>query len=138
MAEQRDYLGRFSPGNRGGPDRPRRQTEADYLRVTMQACSLETWRAIVEAAVEAARGGDHQARQWLARYLIGEPQGVAPAPTAVIADDLAGADKALDQAARQAARSAITEAQFPGWDDPEERLIREAREALRRTSNSQT
>jgi hypothetical protein len=36
------------------------------------AVSLETWREICRATVERAKAGDPKARDWLARYLIGE------------------------------------------------------------------
>jgi len=77
-------MARFEKGNAGGPGRPKRQTEAAYLSVMMAACSLETWRDIVDAAVTHAKAGDPAARAWLGRYLMGEPATKAPAPTTVI------------------------------------------------------
>jgi hypothetical protein len=39
-----------------------------------EAVSLSDWKKIATQAVEQAKEGDHQARTWLGRYLIGEPQ----------------------------------------------------------------
>ena len=65
--------GQFAPGNPGGPGRPRRLTEGDYLRTLSQACPPETWRAICRRAVQDALAGDGKARDWLSRYLLGNP-----------------------------------------------------------------
>jgi hypothetical protein len=70
--------GRFAHGWRGGPGRPRRATETQYLAALSDAVPIETWRRIVERAVVDAIDGDHHARTFLAHYLIGRPvQGVA-------------------------------------------------------------
>jgi hypothetical protein len=66
-----DHRGRFTVGNAGGPGRPRRAVERDYLRALNAAVSLHDWREIVEAAVARAKEGDAKAREWLARYLLG-------------------------------------------------------------------
>jgi hypothetical protein len=68
----RDQQGRFALGNPGGPGRPRRAVERDYLAALSTAVPLEEWREIVKAAVAAAKQGDAKARDWLCRYLIGE------------------------------------------------------------------
>ena len=65
--------GRFAVGNPGGPGRPRRATEKDYLVVLTEEVSPETWRAICRQAADAARAGDAKARDWIARYLLGPP-----------------------------------------------------------------
>ena len=84
--------GRFAPGNPGGPGRPRRETERDYLRVMTEAVPLETWKAIVESAVRDAGQGDRAAREWLASYLMGRPEGAASTLHELAVDDLAGSD----------------------------------------------
>jgi hypothetical protein len=48
MSADRDDNGRFAKGNPGGPGRPRRAVEADYLAALSQAVPLEKWRDIVE------------------------------------------------------------------------------------------
>jgi hypothetical protein len=37
--------------------------------------SLDRWREIVERAVAEASKGDAKAREWLASYLVGKPNG---------------------------------------------------------------
>lgn len=64
--------GTFAPGNPGGPGRPRRAIEEDYLRTLSDACPVDTWRDICRKAVEAACDGDPAARAWLTRYLVGD------------------------------------------------------------------
>lgn len=76
----REKNGRFLPGTPPGPDRPPRQTEAGCMQAMMQACPLDTWRAICERAVVEAKRGDAKARDWLAKYLVGDPGHQAPAP----------------------------------------------------------
>ena len=68
--DTRETNGRFSPGNSGGPGRPPRQTEAEYLRATAAACSLEDWEQIVTRAVADAKTGNAKAREFLARYVL--------------------------------------------------------------------
>jgi hypothetical protein len=77
MSADRDDNGRFAKGNPGGPSRPRRAVEADYLAALSQAVPLEKWRDIVETAVDQAASGDAKAREWLGSYLAGKPTGNA-------------------------------------------------------------
>jgi len=65
--------GRFAPGNPGGPGRPRRQVEREYLDALTAAVPMDRWRLVVDRAVEDAIAGDPRARDWLGRYLIGNP-----------------------------------------------------------------
>jgi hypothetical protein len=67
--------GRFLPGNPGGPGRPRRAIESDYLAALSEAVPTDTSRAIVAKAVEPAQAGDAKAREWLGAYLVGRPTG---------------------------------------------------------------
>ena len=78
--------GRFGDGNPGGPGRPRRAVEADYLRSLSDHCALEAWTGIVDRAVSDAENGDAKAREWIGRYVIS-----APAPGALA--DLAARDE---------------------------------------------
>ena len=72
----RDHeTGRFLAGNPGGPGRPRRAVESDYLAALSEAVPTDTWRAIVAKAVEQAQAGDATARAWLGSYLLGKPTG---------------------------------------------------------------
>lgn len=62
--------GRFAPGNSGGPGRPRRAVEVEYLAALNEVVSLEDWKEIVRRAVESAKLGNPKARDWLAKYLV--------------------------------------------------------------------
>jgi hypothetical protein len=73
----RGEKGRFKTGNPGGPGRPPRQTEFEYLRAISESCGVETFKEIVTATVEAARRGDDKARAWLSNYLVGNPESKA-------------------------------------------------------------
>lgn len=74
-SDVRDLAGRFATGNCGGPGRPRRPVEQQFLAVVTEECNLSDWREIVQKAVSMAKAGDHKSRDWLARHLIGrEPQ----------------------------------------------------------------
>ena len=124
--------GRFAPGNPGGPGRPRRQTEATYLRVMMDACPpLEAWQEIIRSAVDAAKAGDHQARQWLASYLVGKPEGVAPKATEVMVQELLGIDALIQAAAEMIGAERVRQSLFPqvAEDEAVVRQVIEAAEA---------
>src|SRR3984893_13941906 len=69
-----------------------RRTEADYMGVLLDAVPLEEWREAVSATVAAGKAGDATARAWLAQYLVGKPGATAPAPLAVIVQQLSGRD----------------------------------------------
>jgi hypothetical protein len=71
---RRDTNGRFAAGNCGGPGRPRRAVEANYLSALSEAVSVKTWKRIVQKAVKEALAGDRHAREWLGDYLLGKPQ----------------------------------------------------------------
>jgi len=72
MTNGRDNNGQFSVGNPGGPGRPRRAVEIDYLSAIGDVVSIDDWREIASRAVVDAKSGDARAREWLAKYLIGE------------------------------------------------------------------
>ena len=72
MSEERDHAGKFKAGNPGGPGRPRRTIEADYLRAITEIVPLDDWRKIVETARAKALEGDDKARAWLSKYLLGD------------------------------------------------------------------
>jgi len=77
MSNERDENGRFAPGWKGGPGRPPRAVEADYLQAISDVCTPAAWRSIVERAVNDAKSGNWQARAWLAKYLVGEAPAVS-------------------------------------------------------------
>jgi hypothetical protein len=72
MATKRQNSGRFANGNAGGPGRPRRAIERDYLVALADIVPPETWKQVCQRALDDALQGDGVARAWLARYLIGE------------------------------------------------------------------
>ncbi len=92
----RDERGRFTRGNPGGPGRPRRQTESDYLRAVQEACSLEDFTAIAAQAVNRARQGDTRSREWLSRYLLGAPTFASPRPSSAAIDEAVGRDEVAE------------------------------------------
>lgn len=67
----RDSRGRWQRGCAGGPGRPRRAVEVDYLRVAIETVPLERWKRIVDAAAVLAEAGDRAAREWLGRLALG-------------------------------------------------------------------
>lgn len=75
MDKGREQNGRFAVGNPGGPGRPRRAVENDYLATMSEIVGLDTWKRIVEKAVSKAEHGDAKSREWLSRYLLGNEPG---------------------------------------------------------------
>lgn len=71
----RDNTGRFKKGNPGGPGRPSRMIETDYLASLSEQVPRDAWAAIVADAVSRAREGDAKAREWLSRYLLPTDKG---------------------------------------------------------------
>ena len=69
----RDHMGRFAVGNGGGPGRPKRQTEEDYLHTLSERVPLALWAEIVDKAASDAAAGDAKARDWLSKYLMPQP-----------------------------------------------------------------
>lgn len=69
---ERTSNGRFAAGNAGGPGRPKRATEAEYLAVLSDVVSVDRWRIICQGAARAAEAGDRHAREWLSKYLVGD------------------------------------------------------------------
>lgn len=71
----------------------------------LDAVSLDDWREVVTGAVQAAKGGDPQARNWLAQYLIGRPESKAPTPINVVVGQWQGANPVVDKLAGSFAHS---------------------------------
>jgi hypothetical protein len=69
-----------------------RATGRTYLAALSEACPPETWREIVEATVQNAKAGDYRARDWLASYLVGKPDGAAVTLHQVAVEEAAGTD----------------------------------------------
>lgn len=73
--EYRNADGTFKQGWPGGPGRPRRTVESEYLASLSDAVSLADWRQVVDRALADAVAGDAKARDWLSRYLLGDAPG---------------------------------------------------------------
>jgi hypothetical protein len=87
--------GTFANGNSGGPGRPRRTVEADYLAALSDMVGIDDWHAIVMRAVLQAKAGDGKARDWLSRHLLGaEP----PKLLDLAADEELGRDAVAERA----------------------------------------
>lgn len=77
-----------------------RRTEGDYMGVLLDAVTLDDWRGVVAGALRDAKGGDPQARNWLAQYLVGRPEGKAPTPLNIVVQQLNGADPLIERLAK--------------------------------------
>jgi hypothetical protein len=95
--DHRDAKGRFAYGHPGGPGRPRRAVEQDYLHTLSAACPPERLAGIVERLVVAAERGDQSAIQTLLRYLVGNPS-AAPTLAAMATAEMCGVDPAEREA----------------------------------------
>jgi hypothetical protein len=62
--------------------------EAEYVQAISETVSLAAWRRIVRRAKEDAEQGDHRAREWLSRYLVGEPNKRSTAATGRTANNV--------------------------------------------------
>jgi len=78
------------------------RTQNDYMAELLGAVSLNDWREVVTGALQAAKGGDPQARAWLAQYLIGRPEAKAPTPLNIVVQQLSGADPVVERLAKPA------------------------------------
>ena len=109
MTDARSEKGRFTTGNAGGPGRPRRAIEADYLKAFSDAVPLDAWRTIVSRAVAQAQSGNARARDWVARYVLGsEP----PTLLSIAANEqrqATEADVVVDEVDREVARQRSSE-----------------------------
>jgi len=47
-----------------------RPVETDYLKTIAETVNVETFKLIVDAAVQQAIDGDFEARKWLSSYLL--------------------------------------------------------------------
>jgi hypothetical protein len=72
------------------------------MGVLLDAVTLDDWRGVVTGALQAAKGGDQQARNWLAQYLVGRPEGKAPTPLNIVVQQLNGADPLVERLAKPA------------------------------------
>ena len=76
-----------------------RRTEGDYMGVLLDTVTLDDWRGVVAGALQNAKDGDPQARNWLAQYLIGRPDSKAPTPLNILVQQLSGSDPLVERLA---------------------------------------
>jgi hypothetical protein len=69
-----------------------------YMAITAVGCTPDDWSEIIAAAVSSAKKGDAQARQFLARYLLGNATTPAPDLVSMAADEIAGVDRVTQRA----------------------------------------
>lgn len=74
-----------------------RRTQTDYMAALLDSVTLETWGDVIDATVAKAKGGDAQARAFLAAYLVGKPTHGAPEPLTVTAARISGDDPLADK-----------------------------------------
>jgi hypothetical protein len=120
---QRDAKGRFLHGNHGGPGRPRRQTEVEYVRALRKVCSPEDLSEIAKRAVVDALRGDARARDWLSRYLLGVPAADAPKLSELAWQEESGYDPVGERVRLTEELASLTEGWF-GPDKARERVER--------------
>lgn len=74
MSKNRNKKGQYAKGNPGGPGRPKKEREREYLDATVSCISIAQWKRIVKRAADDAENGDAVARRWLGDYLLGPAQ----------------------------------------------------------------
>ena len=84
-----------------------RRVEGDFMRTLIDTVTLDVWRAIMTATVEAAKSGDATARGFLASYLIGKPGFDSPRPAVVVVNALAGRSDVAERLAHHHRVSAL-------------------------------
>lgn len=77
-----------------------RRTEGDYMGILLEAVSLNDWREVVHGALRDAKGGNPQARNWLAQYLMGRADTKAPTPLNIVVQQLNGIDPLVNKLAQ--------------------------------------
>jgi hypothetical protein len=92
----RDARGRFAEGNSGGPGRPRRAVEREYLAVLSDAVPLARWKKMVGQVADFAEQGERWALEWLSGYLLGEPQTLSLSITELATREALGIDADLE------------------------------------------
>ena len=73
-ANDRDPLGRFTPGNGGGPGNPFARMVAELRKVAVEAVPREKLRAIFVKMSDLALEGNLQAAKFVTAYTIGKPR----------------------------------------------------------------
>ena len=74
-----------------------RRTETDYMASLLETVTIDDWRGIIAATVDAAKQGDSSAKGFLAQYLVGKTALTAPRPLTVVVQQLSGRDPVIDE-----------------------------------------
>ena len=137
-----------------GPVRHRR-TESDYMSTLLDVVTLEEWRAVVEAALTAAKAGDAGARNWLAQYLVGKSGTTAQPPLETVARQLSGRDPLVEAIAQpyitaalypvlakndefeENMRNLVAEEMLEAQEEEHRQAKAKARRAKKRTANAE-
>ena len=77
-----------------------RRTDGDYMAALLDTVTLDDWRDVVAGALQLAKGGDAQARAWLAQYLVGKASANAPTALTVQVNQWSGKDPLAERLAR--------------------------------------
>ena len=122
MPEQRTEGGRFAAGNAGGPGRPRRAVESQYMASIGDVVTVEDWQAIVRRALDDAKNGDAKAREWLTKYLVGTEPPTLVSIAATEERVANGFEEVEDEITREAAKQR--------WKQRDDEQWRETRAVL--------
>lgn len=68
-----DENGKFAPGNKASPGRPRKVVESAYLAELLGVVTVAEWRKVAQKALADAKKGHPEARRWISEYIIGKP-----------------------------------------------------------------
>lgn len=115
MTGARSDNGRFTTGNPGGPGRPRRAIESDYLKAFSDAVPLDAWQTIVSRAVADAQAGDARARDWVARHVLGSEPPSLVSIAAIEQRAATGIEVVEDEVTREAARQRFKQQDEEQW-----------------------
>lgn len=76
MTAIRDSKGRFIKGNNTGnrKGRPKKTEEENLYTLMVHQVTGVDWIEITQKAMAQAKAGNKYARDWLSRYLLGEPE----------------------------------------------------------------
>ena len=132
MSEERNERGQFVAGNGGGPGRPRRPIEREYIAALSDTISLDDWRAIVSKAKTLALAGDSKAREWIAKYLLGETPITI---TELLARELLDIDADLEALVKVDELSETSAGKLIAWTTPT--FVERARDVQARISKSE-
>ena len=66
----RQAKGKFAKGHCGGPGRPPRAVEEQYLIELRRLVPLPAWGKVVTRALADAINGNAAAREWLSKYVL--------------------------------------------------------------------